>query len=73
MTDNKTVEDILYETIFTNGKMMLSTEIDSCYFHAMRHEDTEILGMFLDVFRLSNAEDLKRILIKGYIAWAREK
>ena len=73
MEEYKEVEDILYETFFTNGKMMLSTEIDSCYFHAMTHEDTEILGMFLDVVRPSKAEDLKRILIKGYMAWMKEK
>lgn len=41
-------EEKLYEIIFTNGKQMLSPEINSIVFHAITHEDTEILGMFCD-------------------------
>ena len=39
-------EDEVYQMIFTNGKQNLSQENDSVNFHAMTHEDTEILGMF---------------------------
>ena len=73
MEEHKAVYNSLYESIFTSGKMMLSPEIDSCDFHAMNHKDTEILGMFFDAIPLSNTEDLKRILIEGYIALLQER
>ena len=59
-------EEKLYEMIFYNGKQMLSPEIDSTIFHAMTHEDTEILGMFCD-FSGMHGEDLKKLLIRGYL------
>lgn len=59
-------EEKLYEMIFINGKQMLSPEIDSCVFHAMTHEDTEILGMFCD-FAGIHSEELKRLFIRGYL------
>ena len=52
-------EEKLYEMIFTNGKQMLSPEIDNCDFHAMTHEGTEILGMFCD-FTNIHGEELKK-------------
>lgn len=60
-------ENKLHEMIFTNGKQMLSPEINSVDFHAMTHEDTEILGMFCD-FTGIRGEKLKRILVKGYLS-----
>lgn len=59
-------EEKLYEMIFTNGKQMLSPEINSVDFHAMAHEDTEILGMFCD-FSGIHGEELKKLLIRGYL------
>lgn len=59
-------EEKLYGMIFYNGKQMLSTEIDSTIFHAMTHEDTEILGMFCD-FSGIHGEELKKLLIRGYL------
>lgn len=59
-------EEELYKLIFTNGRQMLSPEIDSCVFHAMTHEDTEILGMFCD-FSGIHGEELKCLLIRGYL------
>ena len=60
------VEEKLYEMIFTDGKQMLSPEIDSTIFHAMTHQDTEILGMFCD-FSGIHGEELKKLLIRGYL------
>lgn len=57
-------EDEVYQLIFTNGEYILSPEIDSVNFHAMTHEDTEILGMFCD-FTNIHGEKLKRLLIRG--------
>lgn len=59
-------EEKLYEMIFTNGKHMISPEIDSTVFHAMTHQDTEILGMFCD-FSGIHGEELKKLLIRGYL------
>lgn len=59
-------EEKLYEMIIYNGKQMLSPEIPSTIFHAMTHEDTEILGMFCD-FSGMHGEDLKKLLIRGYL------
>ena len=60
------VEEQLYEMIFTNGTQMLSPEIDSTIFHAMTHQDTEILGTFCD-FSGMHGEELKKLLIRGYM------
>lgn len=59
-------ENEIYQKIFTNGKTDLSPEIDSVNFHAMTHEDTEILGMFCD-FTAIRGEKLKQLLIRGYL------
>lgn len=59
-------EDEVYQMIFTNGKQNLSQENDSVNFHAMTHEDTEILGMFCD-FTAIRGEKLKLTLIRGYL------
>ena len=59
-------EEEVYKMIFTNGKQMLSPEINSVDFHAITHEDTEILGMFCD-FTQIRGEALKRLLIRGYL------
>lgn len=59
-------EDEAYQMIFTNGKQSLSPENDSVNFHAMKHEDTEILGMFCD-FTAIRGEKLKLLLIRGYL------
>ena len=59
-------ENEVYKTIFTNGKQMLSPEINSVDFHAITHEDTEILGMFCD-FTAIHGEKLKQLLINGYL------
>ena len=58
--------DFYDEQIFTNGKMMLSPEINSVDFHAMTHEDTEILGMFCD-FTGIHGNGLKRVLVEGLL------
>lgn len=60
------VEKEIYETIFTNGKQMLSPGIDSVNFHNMTHEDAEILGMFCDFIAI-HGEELKQLLIRGYL------
>lgn len=60
------IEEKLYEMIFTNGKQMLSSEINSVDFHAITHKDTEILGMFCD-FSGIHGEELKCLLIRGYL------
>lgn len=57
----------LEKAIFIDGKMMLSPEIDSVNFHAMTHEDTEILGQFCD-YTAAHGEILKEILLLGYLA-----
>lgn len=60
------VEEELYEMIFINDKSILPQEINSVDLHAMTQEDTEILGMFCD-FSGIHGEDLKRLLIRGYL------
>ena len=52
-------EDDLY---FKHG----ISDPNSCYYHAMDFEKTEILGVFMDFYQPS-AEQLKRILILGYL------
>lgn len=39
-----------------------------CDFHALTHEDTEILGMFCDFYGI-HGEKLKRLFIRGYLKW----
>ena len=65
MEINQKLYDMLYETIFTNGKYIISN-VNSADFHAMTHMDTEILGMFCDQFSI-HGEDLKQLLIYGYL------
>lgn len=59
-------EDEVYQMIFTNGKQILSPEMNSVNFHATTHEDTEILGAFCD-FTAIRGEKLKLTLIRGYL------
>ncbi len=67
MLENTTkVEEHLHKLIFDDGFQILSSEFDSIDFHAMTHEDTEILGMFCDYTGI-HGEILKEVLIKGYI------
>ena len=56
-------EEKIYEMIFTNGKQMLLPEIDSCDFHAITHEDIEMLGIFC----YFHGEELKKFLVRGYL------
>ncbi len=63
-TENK---ELLKEEIFDNGKMILSSEVDSCVFHNISHIDTEILGMFCD-FTNIHGEELESILLNGYLS-----
>lgn len=62
----KRVEEHLYNLIFDDGFQMLSSEFNSIDFHAMTHEDTEILGMFCD-FSGIHGEKLKEVLVRGYV------
>lgn len=64
--DDKQLFKFYSQQIFENGKMMLSPEIDSTIFHAMTHEDTEILGMFCDYTGI-HGDGIKRILIEGLL------
>ena len=69
--DLSTVKDEFKKQIFDNGKMMLSSEGDSCMFHNLTHYDTEILGMFCD-FTGFHGEELKSILLEGYLSRCRQ-
>lgn len=64
--DDKHLFAFYNQQIFENGKMMLTPGIDSVDFHAMTHEDTEILGMFCDFTGL-HGDSIKRILIEGLL------
>ena len=64
--DDKRLFAFYNQQIFENGKMMLTPGIDSVDFHAMTHEDTEILGMFCDFTGL-HGDGIKRILIEGLL------
>jgi hypothetical protein len=64
--DEKHLFTFYNQQIFENGKMMLTPGIDSIDFHAMTHEDTEILGMFCDFTGL-HGDGIKRILIEGLL------
>ena len=67
LKDVKTsIEKRLRKLIFDDGKMMSSPEINSCDFHAMTHEDTEILGQFCD-FTGIHGEQLRDILIRSLL------
>lgn len=54
---------------FTDNKIQLSDNQvgDSCNYHAMTHEETEILGVFCDITSI-HGDDLKEILIRGYLS-----
>mgnify|MGYP006928568458 CR=1 FL=1 len=56
----------LYSTFFFNGSMNKLEEMNSCDYHAMTHDDTEILGAFCDVTGI-NGNELKKILLLGYM------
>ena len=56
----------LEKLIFVDGKMILDSEIDSINFHAMTHEDTEILGQFCD-FTGITGDTLREVLLLGYL------
>lgn len=54
---------------FTDNKIQLSDNQvgDSCNYHAMAHEETEILGVFCDITSI-HGDDLKEVLIRGYLS-----
>lgn len=66
----KTV-DMLKREWFTDNRYVENTDFrdsnDSCNFHAISHEDTEILGIFCDRTAI-HGDGLKDILIRGYLA-----
>ena len=62
-----TIYGNLEKSIFIDGKLMLSPEVDSVNFHAMTHIDTEILGQFCD-FTGIHGDNLKETLLLGYLA-----
>lgn len=64
--DDKQLFAFYNEQIFENGKMMLTPGINSVDFHAMTHEDAEILGMFCD-FTGIHGDGIKRLLIEGLL------
>lgn len=69
MNDNKErMLEHLDKVVFEDGKRMLSPEINSCDFHKINHQDTEILGMFCDKINI-HGEDLKRVLLFGYLEY----
>lgn len=67
-----TVYGNLEKAIFIDGKMMLSSEIDSINFHAITHEDTEILGQFCD-FTGIHGDNLREILLLGFLTKAERR
>ena len=54
---------------FTDNKIQLSDNQvgDSCNYHAITHEETEILGIFCDITAI-HGDDLKEVLIRGYLS-----
>lgn len=60
--------EILQDTFFQNGNMNHLEECNSVNYHAITHEDTEILGAFCDVTGF-HGNDLQKLLILGYISW----
>lgn len=67
--DTEKLVNTLINDWFTDNKIKLGdNEIgDSCNFHAMTHEETEILGAFCDMTAI-HGDDLKEVLIRGYIS-----
>lgn len=63
--------EILHDTFFRNGNMNHLEECNSVNYHAITHEDTEILGAFCDVTGF-HGNDLKKLLILGYMSWQGE-
>ena len=58
--------EILHDTFFRNGNMNHLEECNSVNYHAITHEDTEILGAFCDVTGF-HGNDLQKLLILGYM------
>lgn len=67
---SNTLYNNLYEQCFHNRGFPVDEETDSCYLHAMTHEETEILGQFCDGTGVYG-ERLKDILILGYIEYVK--
>ena len=67
--DTEKMVSILMKDWFRNDKFLLEDEDegDSCSFHAMTHEETEILGIFCDITAI-HGDDLKEVLIRGYLS-----
>ena len=63
--------EILHDTFFQNGNMNHLEECNSVNYHAITHEDTEILGAFCDATGF-HGNDLKKLLILGYMNWQGE-
>ena len=63
--------ETLQDTFFQNGNMNHLEECNSINYHAITHEDTEILGAFCDVTGF-HGNDLKKLLILGYMNWQGE-
>ena len=67
--DSEKIINTLINDWFTDNRIILGDNEtgDSCEFHAMTHEETEILGAFCDVTAI-HGDDLKEVLVRGYIA-----
>lgn len=59
--------EIMYNEFYRSGLMNNLVEKNSCDYHSITHNDTEILGAFCDMTGIHN-EKLKRILLLGYMA-----
>lgn len=57
---------IWHKIIFENTNRLSNSDRDSVEFHAMSHDDTEILGQFCDATGIHGRE-LEEILILGLI------
>lgn len=71
------VYKLIYEQTFESQRMQDEDELyfthgisdpNSCDYHMMDFETTEILGTFMDL-RPVSPNQLKRILILGYLIW----
>ena len=60
------VYESLYSQFFFGGTINNLEEMNSCDYHAITHEDTEILGAFCDATGI-NGSELKKILLLGYM------
>lgn len=67
--DMEKMVGILMKDWFRNDKFLLEDEDegDSCNFHAMTHQETEILGIFCDVTGIYGAA-LEEVLVRGYLS-----